>query len=549
MRTPFLDDDGDTKMRDNNDKEQESEKKPEDGGGVRWLLVVLGLVAAVILVAAVLGTFVLGLGDNVQESPTGGNLGYTVGGAGDANNFRDNVREGYLPLPTDITYEGLFHNYYFETGGGGYCAETFCPSYSTAVTEHPVTEETERYMTVGLNSDMDADEFERKKLNLVVVLDKSDSMSSGFKEYYYDRYGNRHEVETEDRSKMGVAKDAVGSVAERLDEDDRLGVVTFDNKAHVERRLSPVRSTERAKASVQNVAPSGGTRLSAGMEEASAMFDEFENADPTEYENRVVFVTDAMPNTGDTTRSGLLDRIEENADRGVHTTFVGVGVDYNTELVEGITSVRGANYFSVHSAEEFEERMEDGFEYAVTPLVYDLSVEVDGAEVERVYGTDAEGSTDEVMRTKTLFPSPQKDGETKGGVVLVKLDENAEEARLRATWEERGGRRGSSERRVSFTEDGFENDGVRKAVLLARYGRLMKDWSRHEWTQARGENTDDGLGRWERRSEELRVSREYRDRIDGFIEHFESETEALGDEDLSKETEVMEEILRSPVRR
>ena len=42
-------------------------------------------------------------------------LGFAVGGAKDINNFRENIRNGYLPLPTDITYEGLFYDYYFET--------------------------------------------------------------------------------------------------------------------------------------------------------------------------------------------------------------------------------------------------------------------------------------------------------------------------------------------------------------------------------------------------------------------------------------------------
>jgi len=76
----------------------------------------------------------------------------------------------------------------------------------------------------------------------------------------------------------------------------------------------------------------------------------------------------------------------------------------------------------------------------------------------------------------------------------------------------------------------------------------MKDWSRHEWTELRGENTDtdDGLGRWERRSESLVVSDEYHDRIEEFAEHFRREADALGDGALSKETEVMEEILRAP---
>ena len=43
-------------------------------------------------------------------------LGLSTGGAKDINNFRENIRNNYLPLPTDITYEGLFYDYYFDTG-------------------------------------------------------------------------------------------------------------------------------------------------------------------------------------------------------------------------------------------------------------------------------------------------------------------------------------------------------------------------------------------------------------------------------------------------
>lgn len=43
----------------------------------------------------------------------------------------------------------------------------------------------------------------------------------------------------------------------------------------------------------------------------------------------------------------------------------GVGLDFNTELVEGISKVRGANYFSVHSPGEFRRRLTDEFDYAV----------------------------------------------------------------------------------------------------------------------------------------------------------------------------------------
>lgn len=43
-------------------------------------------------------------------------IGLAVGGAKGIENFRKNIENNYLPLPTDITYEGLFYEYFFETG-------------------------------------------------------------------------------------------------------------------------------------------------------------------------------------------------------------------------------------------------------------------------------------------------------------------------------------------------------------------------------------------------------------------------------------------------
>jgi hypothetical protein len=64
-------------------------------------------------------------------------LGLAVGGAQDINNFRKNIENNYLPLYTDITYEGLFYDYYFDTGNKQDCNKLFCPSYSYAVSKVP----------------------------------------------------------------------------------------------------------------------------------------------------------------------------------------------------------------------------------------------------------------------------------------------------------------------------------------------------------------------------------------------------------------------------
>ena len=52
---------------------------------------------------------------------------------------------------------------------------------------------------------------------------------------------------------------------------------------------------------------------------------------------------------------------------------------------------------------------------------------------------------------------------------------------------------------------------------------------------------EEGLGRWERQSADLRVSAAYRERFERFREHMESESRALGAE-FERELAVLKEL-------
>ncbi|MBL7169640.1 MAG: VWA domain-containing protein [Candidatus Aenigmarchaeota archaeon] len=499
-------------------------------------------------------------------------LGFATGGAKDINNFRDNIENDYLPIPTDLPYEGLFYDYYFDTGQKQECGELFCPSYSKAVTEDPLSGETEYYMTVGLNSNLKKEDFERKKLNLVLVLDVSGSMSAGFTEYYYDRFGNRHKVEElSEKSKMEAAAESLVALTDHLEDGDRLGVVLFNNQAYQAKPMRLVEETDMTaiRNHILEIEAGGGTNMAAGMNLATEILQEYKNVDKTEYENRIIFMTDMMPNIGVRSETGLLGKMEGNSDGGIYTTFVGIGVDFNTELVETITKVEGANYFSVHSSKQFSERMDDDFEYMVTPLVFDLSLELDSDSyrIKKVYGSTAtDESTGEIMKVNTLFPSRKKEGETKGGIVLLQLEKIGDgfDLELTVTYETREGEVRISSRSVEFEDrepEYFENSGIRKAVLLTRYADLMKNWIIYERSQmpdcyvpmkavrvAELEGIEPpwifpGLGKWERQSKPLKVSELYRDKIQAFKEHFEQEMGEIGDSTLEQELDIMEKLV------
>ncbi|WP_458206330.1 vWA domain-containing protein [Haladaptatus sp. NG-SE-30] len=521
------------------------------------------LVAVMLVLAGCAGSGNLSGNDAARSS--GSKLGYAVGGANDINNFRNNVEEEKLPLPSDVTHEGLFHDYYFDTGGDGQCSELFCPAYSTATLRDPLSNETERYMTVSLNSGISKKAFERKRLNLVVVLDVSGSMQSEFGRYYYDGGEKKTVAEEERTKKIEAATQALADLTTHLRGDDRLGVVVYNENARTVIDLQRVdeMNMEQVRGRIREIQADGSTNLEAGMDTASGMLEPYRTANPQEYENRVIYLTDAMPNTGDTSLVGFENDLEGQAADGIYSTFIGVGIDFNSELVNAITDVRGANYYAVHSNEQFAERMDSGFEYMVTPLVFDLSLAVDsdGYEIENVYGSpSADEATGELMSVNTLFPSQTKENRTKGGVVLVQLNRAApaSELTLTVSYEDRTGKQYENEKTVTFAERSpphADNTAIRKAVLLAQYGDLMQNWIRYERAQLAGENVEtpgDGvepastasdLGEWERRSTDLQVSPTYADRIDRFERHFESEMGVIGDDSLKRELAILQSLL------
>ncbi len=515
----------------------------------------------------------MGVMSKSMTAPMQESLGFSVGGAKDINSFRENIKNNYLPIPTDITYEGLYYDYYFDTGKTMECRKLFCPSYSTAVSKDPISGRDDYYMQVGLNSGLSKADFKRKKLNLVIVLDISGSMSSQFNKYYYDQFGGRREIEgwvDDGKSKMEVATESIAALLDHLNHDDRLSIVLFDDNGYLAKPIRLVGKTDmdKLKDHILDLTPQGGTYMEKGMKLGTEQLSEYKDMDRSDYENRIIFLTDAMPNIGRTGKDSLLSITEENADNKIYTTFIGIGIDFNTELVDHITKIRGANYYSVHSSKEFKERMDDQFEYMVTPLVFNLKLKLDadGYEILKVYGSpEADEATGELMRVNTLFPSETKDGKTKGGIIVLKLRKLSDDGtlRLKASYEDREGVKDSDVKEIVFTDsdrDTFDNTGLRKGVLLARYADLMKNWviderasivdsrpiepyvTREIGLRCPMPIPEPQLGRWERQSVDLRVSSHYRTLIRDFRDHFEDEMDELGDKSLEQELDILDKL-------
>ena len=497
-------------------------------------------------------------------------LGFSTGGAKTIENFRENIKNGYFPISTDITYNGLFYDYSFDTGASkAQSNELFYPSYTTAISNDIISGKTEYYMSVGLNSNIKESDFKRPKLNLVVVLDNSGSMGSSFDSYYYD--GN-YSGSREYKSKMTIANQCVNTLIDQLNKDDRFGMVIFNSNAQIAKYLSKIEDTdvETLKQNILDIGDRGGTNFEDGYKKALEIFKDLGESNK-EYQNRIIVITDAMPNAGNTSSNSLMGMIEDNAKKNIYTSFVGVGVDFNTELIEKLGTVEGANYFSVHNEEEFKSQMGEDFDYMVTPLVFDLNLNFDSKDytLEAVYGTDIENNKKgNIMHVNTLFPSKRNDsGEVKGGIILLKLEKKNTFANgkvtLEVTYKDTNSKEHKNTQEVVFDgnlSEHYDNTGIRKAIVLTRYANLLKDWILYERSNGRREflvTEDTGifditysedkiiriLGEHERTSVPLTVSENYKELFKVMAEYIASEERVLNDFTLDQEIQILDRLV------
>lgn len=503
-----------------------------------------------------------------------GTIGFSTGGAKDVNNFRENIKNNYFPQYSSLTSEGLFYDYYFDTGKQEVTDKLFSPSYTYAVSADPISKESEYYLSVGLNSGMKEEDFKRKKLNLTVVLDISGSMSSSFNSYYYDGKTVAEDVYDRNKNKLQIASQSIAGLLGHLNDDDRFGMVLYDDNAYIAKPLNLVGETnmDAIKNHILELTPQGGTYFEAGYKTGTSLYDVIEDYNADEYENRIIFLTDAMPNIGATSEDSLLNLVKKNAENKIYTTFIGIGVDFNTDLIDYITKTRGANYYSVNSSKEFKTRMDDEFEYMVTPLVFNLQLKLEskGFQIEKVYGSpEANEATGELMKVNTLFPAKSSGGETKGGIVLLKLKKISDDTKLTlsTSYEDRNGKADSDTVSVTFEDkkpDFYQNTGIRKGIILSRYVNLLKYWLANEAVKTTPNLPeplpivilDDRTGilvpddlvflpllnKWEHQSTPLTVSQEYKDLFKKFIPYFESEIKAIGDETMSQEVDLLKKL-------
>jgi Ca-activated chloride channel family protein len=212
----------------------------------------------------------------------------------------------------------------------------------------------------------------RLPLNLAIVLDKSGSM--------------RHQ------DKMENAKLGAIEIIERLSEDDIISLVVYSDRPQVIVPAQRVRDKYALIEIVSNVYAGGSTALYGGV---ACGADQVRRNMSWEYINRIILLSDGLANVGPSSTDALANLGGRLEGEGITVTTIGVGLDYNEDLMTALAAQSGGNAYFASNSRELPTIFAEEIGEAMTLTARDIRIRIDcpdGVRPVGVIGRDGEVS-------------------------------------------------------------------------------------------------------------------------------------------------------------
>ncbi len=171
----------------------------------------------------------------------------------------------------------------------------------------------------------------RAPMNLSIVLDRSGSMEG---------------------AKLEKARQAAAMAVDKLGDDDIFSLVTYDDQTDLlipPERVGNRDHREELKARIHRIQAGGSTALHAGVVLGSKQVRRFFEKERV---NRVILLSDGLANSGPSRTSDLAQLGRELRGDGISVSTIGLGDDYNEDLMTALAEASNANYYYVKDAEK-----------------------------------------------------------------------------------------------------------------------------------------------------------------------------------------------------
>lgn len=178
-----------------------------------------------------------------------------------------------------------------------------------------------------------------------------------------------------EEGKMSHARAALHALINQLRNDDVLSLVIYDNEVDVLWPASPVGPRkDELRHLVNEVYPRGRTNLGGGMNEG---YRQVGRNLQREYVNRVILLSDGLANEGITDPRRLADIAQRQRTTGVSLTTIGVGLDYNENLMVDLSEQGGGNYYFIENPENLASVLRREFDQLSSVLAQSVILELE----------------------------------------------------------------------------------------------------------------------------------------------------------------------------
>jgi Ca-activated chloride channel family protein len=301
-----------------------------------------------------------------------------------------------------------------------------------------------------------ADDARRVPMNLAIVLDRSGSMEG---------------------AKIEKARQAAAMAVDKLNDDDIFSLVTYDSETNLliePQRIGNRDNREDLKARIHRIQPGGSTALHSGVVlGARQVRQKFEK----ERVNRVILLSDGIANVGPSRPSDLASLGRELRSDGISVSTVGLGDDYNEDLMTALAEASNANYYYVKDAEKLPSVFAQELGASRSLLARSIVIRInapEGVRLKEIIGRPEIEVRDRLVEIKMpeFFGSEKRrflvrceaDGKSADAIEAAQVELNY------ATAEGAPAPAQRSAAKVAFTDDQKKADDSIKADVAREYG-------------------------------------------------------------------------------
>jgi Ca-activated chloride channel homolog len=169
---------------------------------------------------------------------------------------------------------------------------------------------------------------ERSPVNLSVVLDRSGSMAG---------------------EKIVKAKEAAIEAVKRLNSKDIFSLVVYDHTIQSIIPAQYAKDVEEITAKIKSIEPGGRTALFGGVTQGAT---EIRKRIEDKFIHRIILLSDGLANVGPSSPEELGRLGAALLKEGISVTTVGVGVDYNEDLMTKLSQNSDGNSYFVESSKD-----------------------------------------------------------------------------------------------------------------------------------------------------------------------------------------------------